>query len=498
MLETGVPNLDRVLGGGLPAGDVLLVVGPAGSGKTTLGMQMGFHTAGAGRKVLYISTMSEPSEKLVGHIRDFDFYDEDLLGKELLLNNIYPLVRESLSRISEAIVESAREEGAKLLILDGLMPLRDLHRGSAEFRFFVHELGSALFVAECSAIITSSQPGGTGGHLPEFTMADGVVLLGGEEIGSQAVRTLRATKMRGQRPLLGRHAMRIDESGIRVFPRIESTPPDEDPGLSVERVPTGLPELDRMMSGGPPAGGVTILAGAQATGKTLACLGFVLEGVERDETSLFVTFRETPRQLVDRAASFGIDLAKPLRDGRIEILHRRPVDLVVDEVTREILDRVEALEPDRLVLESIGDLDHALDGARRRGYMCALAAWLRAREVTSLITLETPQTAGPELDFSGTPIAVFAENLVLFRFVEYEGNLYRILSVLKMKDSPYDPSIRQYEITGEGLRMLEVDESPDRLLKGIARMPSESRVKRGPETGEGEGAGVRDRPGDRA
>ena len=85
---------------------------------------------------------------------------------------------------------------------------------------------------------------------------------------------------------------------------------------------------------------------------------------------------------------------------------------------------------------------------------------------------------GPELDFAGSPLEVLAENVILLRYVEFQGDLRRILSILKMRDTMHDHSIRQYEIGGEGIRVLSRQESAEGLLTGIARLPSERRVKR--------------------
>src|SRR5437764_3758225 len=74
---TGVPNLDGVLGGGLPRGALMLVVGAPGSGKTTLALQMAFAAARAGRRVLILTALSEPTNKLIAHLRTFTFFTED-------------------------------------------------------------------------------------------------------------------------------------------------------------------------------------------------------------------------------------------------------------------------------------------------------------------------------------------------------------------------------------------------------------------------------------
>src|SRR5206468_3000850 len=114
-----------------------------------------------------------------------------------------------------------------------------------------------------------------------------------------------------------------------------------------DRVSLGLPELDEMMGGGPRAGSLTILAGALATGKTLACLHFLLEGARRGERGLFVSLQETPSRLVAKATAFGLALQQALDDGMITIFHRNAVDLLTDVVTWEIRDELSRLAPRR-------------------------------------------------------------------------------------------------------------------------------------------------------
>ncbi|MBI2864569.1 MAG: AAA family ATPase [Chloroflexi bacterium] len=480
MLETGIPSLDLILGGGVPEGDVLLVVGPAGSGKTTLTMQMAFHAASLGHNVLYVSTLSEPPTKLIQRMKAFSFFDEDVVGERVFLLSMYPLIVQGLAQVTNALTQAAKDHQAALVIVDGLMTIRDLYPQAPEMRTFMYTLGPSLAALNATTVVTSSVVERPGEHpYAEFTMADGILEMGKLDIGTQTVRTIRASKMRGLANLLGLHSMRIDGDGITVFPRIESLCELRDVGLSAERVPLGLPELDGMMEGGLLGGSATVLAGSIGTGKTTACLQFILEGARRGQKSLLVGFRETPRQLIDKARLLGMDLAAAIEDGRVEILHRDPVDMVLDEVTWEILCRVESFAPHRLALDGVDELQQAfVDDKRQFGYMACLTATLRARNVTSLIVKEIPQIVGPELDFSSSPLAGLAENLVLMRYVEFRGELFRILSVLKMRDSAHDHSIRQYVITDKGMKVLERMESAEGILTGIARLPSEMRVKR--------------------
>jgi len=79
-------------------------------------------------------------------------------------------------------------------------------------------------------------------------------------------------------------------------------------------------------------------------------------------------------------------------------------------------------------------------------FMASLAAYMRSRSVTTYMTVDVPTIVGPELSFSGTPLLVFAENLLLLRYAEYEGELHRVFAVLKMRFSDYDRALRVYTI----------------------------------------------------
>lgn len=479
MLETGIPNLDLVLGGGIPEGDMLLVTGPAGSGKTTLGFQMAFHAAKRGLKVLYVSTLSEAPAVLIRHMRGFSFFDESQISRSIFLLSLYPLVKGDLQKVTDALVQAVRERKATLVVLDGLMTVQDLHPDTPVLRIFVYELSAALAAQHCTTVLTSSSLEPVGGHpSPEFTVADGLVDLGIQQTDGRVERTLRVGKVRGQAPLLGSHSLRLGEDGIEVFPRLEAIYQPRNVGLSPERVPTGLPELDKMMRGGLPSGSVTLMAGSVGTGKTLACLQFLLEGVRRGENGLFVGFAETPNQLADKARLFGLEMDTPIRDGRLRLIQRPLVNLLADEVAWDLMREVESFSPKRLGLDGVTYLEWAISLIRRREYMDTLASFLRENGVTSVVTKEVSQLVGPVLDLADTPLALLAENLILMRYAELRDELYRILSVLKMRDSDHDRSIRQYVIGKDGIKVLEPFESAEGILTGVARLSSEKSAKR--------------------
>ena len=82
---TGVPQLDEVLGGGIRRGTTALIVGPPGSGKTTLAAQMAFAAGRLGRRALLFTALSESTGKIVAHLQTYRFFDNELVGGDVQL-----------------------------------------------------------------------------------------------------------------------------------------------------------------------------------------------------------------------------------------------------------------------------------------------------------------------------------------------------------------------------------------------------------------------------
>ncbi|MDB4991507.1 MAG: hypothetical protein JWN04_6685 [Myxococcaceae bacterium] len=478
-LESGVPQLDLVLGGGIPVGDLLLIVGAPGSGKTTLACQMAFHAAGQGHKVLFVSTLSEPASRLVKHLRTLSFWDESALGRRVFFESIFPIVRDGIHPLVDALVDSVQTHQATLIVLDGFASLRDLHPESRELRTFVNQLAVAMSALGCTTLVTSSDVPDmrSVSSPPEFTMSDSILELSQSLAGEHQRRTLRAWKVRGAEPLLGTHTFRISGAGLSVYPRLSTRVPPVEGELCEARVSWGCEQLDGLTTGGLPCGSSTIVAGVSGTGKTLLALQFLTQGAERGQKGLLVSFRESARQLVRKASAFQLDLETPLADGRITISRRLPVDLEVDEVLHEVCSELERTGATLLVFDSIAELEHALSSENKRGSLAVFMELLRVRGVTALMVRAVSQAVGPELEFAASPLEVLAENVLLLRNVQLEDTLLRVLAVLKMREAAHDASSRQYMLDGHGFHVLPASGSSAAALRRLAGLPSESRGK---------------------
>ena len=118
LVETGIPYLDAILGGGLPRGAVVMVVGAPGTGKTTLAQQMAFHAASRGAATVYLTGYSETHAKLVAYGRGLRFFKEEHVGTLIQYLSLADLLSRGADETERSVVQTAREQGARLVVLD--------------------------------------------------------------------------------------------------------------------------------------------------------------------------------------------------------------------------------------------------------------------------------------------------------------------------------------------------------------------------------------------
>jgi circadian clock protein KaiC len=479
MQKTGIEGLDAVLGGGIPIGDLLFVVGSPGSGKTTLVAQAAFHAARAGQRAVFASTTSEPAARLVKHLRGFSFWNDAAVSRAISFESIFPVAREGTDELVNALVQSVQSRKASLLILDGYCTLRDLHPDSPKQRSFISELASAVAALDCTTLVTSSHvPPEQGPASAEFTMCDGIVQLSEQDTEGRSQRTIRVRKTRGVASLLGAHTLRITTAGLAVYPRIETYTIPVEHNFEVTPLSLGCPELDQMTSGGLPRGSSTIIVGAPGTGKTVLALQFLIAGAQRGERGVLLSFRESRAQLVRKARTLGLDLETPLADGRIRLLRYPAIDVEADQVLAALWRELAQSDATRIACDSIVELERSLSEGRKRRALAAVIENLRTRGLTVLLVHDhAPVDDGDgEIDYSGSPLQVLAENVILLRYRDVGGNLARMVSVLKMRDAAHEHASRQYQLAGEGLRVFPRPSHAEKLPHQAPSAPLEQLV----------------------
>jgi circadian clock protein KaiC len=473
LLLTGVPGLDEVLGGGLPALSLNVIAGGPGSGKTTLAMQMLFANATAARPGLFITLLGETSLKMLRYQQLFRFFDRTRVGKDVhFLNLSEEALLGDLDLVLARITEEVDRLNPAIVVVDSFRSLTRAHSVEAsthDLEHFVQRLAMHLTTWEVTAFIIGEYASEEL-RSPVFTVADGVLWLSQEVNRNSVVRRFQLLKARGMASMPGLHTLRITAQGIQVFPRITERSA-HTPAANAPRLSTGIIGLDQMMGGGIPAGDSLVLAGPTGTGKTTFAMKFIAAGLAAGESAVMAIFEEHPSVYLQRAKSIDVDLRAAERDGRLRIIYLRPLDLSVDETLDEIRSAVKGIGAKRVVIDSISGFEMALAPAFRddfRESLYRLIGALTGLGVTIFSTVEVVESKGSTgLQITGHQISFLTDDILSQRYMEIEGELRKALVIVKMRGSAHSREFRLYDILSSGIQLRESLRQYDGIFTGM-------------------------------
>ena len=461
-LSSGIEGLDAVLLGGFVKNGLYIIQGAPGAGKTILTNQICYAYAAKGGRALYVTLLSEQHGRLLANLEQMSFFDPAKVAHEISYVSAFQLLeRDGLAGLLALLRREIVVHRAGVLVLDGLMAAEAYASTELELKKFLHELQTLAAAAECTMfLLTSSGMDGNAAHRPEHTMVDGMISLHDTEHGWRVERDLFVSKFRGSDHLRGRHAMGITSDGIKVWPRIESLPLPQQRharDAAAPRLCTGSPGLDRMLNGGLPQASCSVVLGPSGAGKTALGLQF-LAACTAEEPGLLLGFYETPERLLARAEAIAPHLPGLVRDGIVRFQWYGPAEGLIDEVACELLNAVRTYGIRRLVIDSLqGFEDLTTQPDRMTQFYRALTSQLRELGVTVLSTMEVRELNVAMMRAPVTRLTAVAENLILLRHVEELGQLQRLVSVMKLRDSAFDMRLRRFSIGSGGIVLDDAD-----------------------------------------
>jgi circadian clock protein KaiC len=477
-LPTGVPGLDDILGGGFPEFSFNLIAGSPGTGKTTLAHQIMFASASRERPALFVTLMGEPPLKMLRYQQQFNFFDVGKLNDSIRFVSMTDEVRSGgLAEVLKRITQEVETTSPATVMVDSFRSIIQSARGGTstqvDFQDFVHELGIRLTGSEATTFLVGEYSPSESESNPVFTVADGLISLYQAVDRDSMVRKIKVEKMRGQATIPGLHTFRITGSGLQVFPRTivaagEQAKQPAKKQAEPLRLSTGLHGLDEMLGGGVPAGYSILLAGPSGSGKTLLATQFVCAGARAGEPGVIAVFEKRPREY---ASSGATELARFVEDGRVGLIHTRPLDLSIDETLHELTTMIGRLKATRVVIDSLSGFELALAPTFREDFresLYRMVTALTTMGVTVLMTAEL-ENRYTDLRFSPHDTAFLTDGIILQRYIELGGQLRRLMTVVKLRGSAHSKDLRLYEIGDDGITVGASLEEYEGVLLGVPR-----------------------------
>jgi len=480
-IATGIPGLDPILDGGFLKGGVYIIQGPPGAGKTILGNQVCFNHARADGRAVYVTLLAESHTRMLAHLRAMSFFQPRLIPDRVYYVSAFKVLEgeglEGLLKVLRSVMTSRK---ASVLVLDGLVSAEEISPTAKEYKKFIHELQSITSMTDCTALLLGSTERPRG-FRPEHTMVDGIIELADDVTRLRSTRHLQVRKMRGADPVLGKHTLEITEDGIVIYPRIETQLRDRVgavPTADNERMGFGVAGLDAMVGGGLPGRSTTMLLGPSGCGKTTLGLQFLAAGARAGEPGVHFGFYERPPQLLAKSARIGLEVAEWQARGLIDFIWQPPVEGVIDVLAQRLLQTVRRLKARRLFLDGLQGFEVAAEFPERiRDAFSALVEELERQGVTTLFTVETRDLFGPRIEVPVFGVSAVTQNIILMRHVELNAQLFRLISILKLRDSDYDSTIREFRITDKGISVADTFNATNHVLSGTA-VPNEGMAQR--------------------
>jgi circadian clock protein KaiC len=455
-LPTGAEGLDEILGGGLPEYSFNIIIGAPGSGKTTLAHQIVFTNSSTERPALYFTILGEPALKMLRYQQQHSFFDETKLNTAVRFVNLSDrALKNDLDAVLDEIVRQIEAVKPGIVVVDSFRTVMwrpERHEATIELQSFMQRLAIHLASWQATTFLIGEYADDENRNNPVFTVADGLISLCQHVERNSVVRKLQVLKLRGQASVPGLHTFRITDSGIQAFPRTFGLAKHAVRAKTERRLSSGVAALDALTGGGIPEGDSVLISGPSGSGKSILGSHFIAKGLANHEPGVITIFEEIPEYYIERCAKLGIDFAKPIREGLLEILYLRPLDLSVDETVHEIANAVKRIGARRLVIDSLAGFEMALAPGFRADFRESLYRMIRALTrlgVTVVSTVEIQETF-TSFGLSSYAISFLADDMIRFRYVSINGQLRKMLVVIKMRGGEHSIDMHEYSITSSG------------------------------------------------
>jgi circadian clock protein KaiC len=479
---TGIQGLDEITQGGFPRGRPTLICGSAGAGKTLLAMEFLVRGVTEYNEPGVFMAFEETAPELTQNVRSLGFDLDELANQKKLVIDFVRIERSEIDETGDYDLEglfirlgaAIDAIDARRVVLDTIENLFAGLQNEGILRAELRRLFRWLKDKGVTAVITAERgEGALTRHGLEEYVSDCVILLDHRVTDQVSTRRLRIVKYRGTAHGTNEYPFLIDEDGFSVLPVTSLGLQHE---VSEERISSGIPCLDTMLSGEGFYRGTTILvSGTAGTGKTSLAASFVDAACRRGERCLYFSFEESQGQLIRNMRSIGLNLEQWTKKKLLQFHSSRATFYGLEMHLAIIHKIVQEFQPRVVVLDPVGSLIQA--GNRRDAHtmIIRLIDFLKQRQVTAFLTNLT--SGGEALEKTDVEISSIVDTWLFMRDIELDGERNRALYVLKSRGMAHSNQLREFLLTPQGVDLLEVYVGPEGVLTGSSRLSQEAREK---------------------
>jgi circadian clock protein KaiC len=477
---TSIQGFDEITGGGLPKGRPTLVCGGAGCGKTLFAMEFLVRGATLFNEPGVFISFEESEKELTANVTSLGFDLNGLIKrKKIWLEHIHVERGEieqngeyDLKGLFVRIHHAIESISAKRVVLDTIESLFSELPNPTAVRTELRRLFSWLKKKRVTTIITGEKGDAalTRQGLEEY-VSDCVILLDHRVTEQSSIRRLRIVKYRGSTHGTNEYPFLIDEDGFSVLP-VTSL------GLnhisSKERISTGIPRLDTMMSDkGYYRGSTILVSGTAGTGKTSLAAKFVEAACKRKERVLYFAFEESPSQFMRNMSSIGIHLEPWEKKGLLHFHATRPTLYGLEQHLSTTIKLINKVQPQIVVLDPIDAFIMGNNQTEVKILLLRIVDYLKMRNITAMFTSLT--NAGKNQELTDMAVSSLIDTWLLLRDIEIGGERNRGLYILKSRGMSHSNQIREFILTDHGIELLDVYVGQEGVLTGSARLAQEAK-----------------------
>jgi circadian clock protein KaiC len=476
----GIEGLDDITEGGIPKGRTTLITGGAGTGKTLLSISYLINGVDKFNETGVFMSFAESEIELQENVAsmniDLKKYSNDkkinVEYVKLDRNEFEEIGKYNLDGIFIRLGFAIDSIKATRVVLDTIESLFDGLNDISLIRSELKRLFQWLKDRKVTAIISAEIGEGIISRFGiEEYVADCVIFLDHRIVEQISTRRIRIVKYRGTTHGTNEYPFVIDSTGISVLP---ITTLELNHHAITDKISSGIPDLDKMFAHiGFGKTSSIMVSGSTGTGKTSFAAAFAIETCKRGEKCLFLSFEESPEQLIQNMKSIGFNFAPWVDNKLLFLVSTRPTFFGLEMHLLNLYKNIELIQPSTVIVDPVTSLLSQGTGLEIQSMLTRMSDLFRSKGITSFFASLLSDLN--EID-SGEIISSIMDTWIVLRNTELKNHKrVRNLYIRKSRGSSHYSNVASFTLSANGISIKATDEFENKKLLNFNKIQIENK-----------------------